>query len=115
MAEVAASIGAPSRSTNATSTALVPARDGRTVSRAEPVGVSAVRMVVDDATSATFAYSLPSADLGPITRDVVKTGPGTFASTGRDLSIAGDWTIVVTVRTGDFTEQRVEFTVPIRP
>lgn len=69
----------------------------------------------DLATSAMFEYSLPAAELGPITREVVKTGPGLFATTGRELSIAGDWTIVVTIRTGDFTEQRVEFTVPVRP
>ena len=118
-ARTAAAVG----SSTTIRTAETPTGSARLTVRPSRAGTNAVEVAfvdrdgapIDAATSATFAYSLPSADLGPITRDVVKTGPGTFASTGRDLSIAGDWTIVVTVRTGDFTEQRVEFTVPIRP
>ena len=109
--------------TTTTRTATTTTGSARLTLEPSRVGTNSVRVQfldeagepADLATSAVFEYSLPSADLGPIDRDVVKTGPGLFATTGRELSIAGDWTIVVRVRTGDFSEQRVEFTVPIRP
>ncbi len=110
---------------SATTTRTVDTSDGTARLTVDPsrVGTNSVRVQFLDASgqpadlanSATFEYSLPAAELGPITREVVKTGPGLFATTGRELSIAGDWIVVVTVRTGDFTEQRVEFTIPIRP
>jgi copper transport protein len=68
---------------------------------------------VDVANTMTAEFSLPSADLAPITRQVVKSGPGQFVLSGREMSLAGTWTLTVAVRTGDFSEQRTSFEVPI--
>jgi copper transport protein len=68
---------------------------------------------LDVANTMTVEFSLPSADLAPITRQVVKSGPGRFVLQGRELSLAGTWTVTLAVRTGDFTEQRTSFEVPI--
>ena len=57
--------------------------------------------------------SLPDKQLGPLTRQVVKISPGHYVLQGDELSIAGDWTITLAVRTSDFTEERTTFTVPI--
>ena len=69
---------------------------------------------VDVASSATIEFSQSSAGLAPITRRVPSSEPGVFVITGNELSIPGTWTIAVAVRTGDFTEQRTSFDVPIR-
>ncbi len=68
---------------------------------------------IDVANSISVEFSLPSADLGPITREVLKAGPGHYVIEGTELSIAGEWTITLSARTGDFTEQRTDFQVSI--
>ena len=65
------------------------------------------------ANTMTLEFSQPSAGLEPITRQVPASSPGTFILEGNELSIPGTWTVTVAVRTGDFTEQRTSFDVPV--
>jgi copper transport protein len=66
------------------------------------------------ANSMTIEFSQPSAGLEPITRQVPASEPGVFVLQGNELSIPGTWTVTIAVRTGDFTEQRTSFEVPVR-
>ena len=68
---------------------------------------------LDVANTLTIELSLPSKDLGPITRQVVKISTGHYVLEGDELSLAGDWTITLAVRTSDFTEERTTFQVPV--
>ena len=68
---------------------------------------------IDVANTLTVEMSLPAKDLGPITRQVVKLSPGHYVVDGDELSLAGDWTITLSVRTSDFTEERTTFPVTI--
>ena len=69
---------------------------------------------VDLASTLTVELALPEQDLGPIQREVLKSGPGQFVLEGNELSLPGDWQISVSARTSDFTEQSTTFTVPVR-
>lgn len=69
---------------------------------------------VNVANSMSIEFSQPSAGLEPITRQVPASEPGVFVIQGNELSIPGTWTITIAVRTGDFTEQRTSFEVPVR-
>lgn len=68
----------------------------------------------DVANTLTIEFFLPSAQLGPITRQVIKSGPGRFVLEGPELSLRGTWDITLKVRTGDFTQEQSRFQVPIR-
>ena len=68
---------------------------------------------IDVANTLTIDIALPEADLDAITRQTAKAGPGHFIYTGSELSIAGTWTVTLVARTGDFSEQRTSFQVPI--
>lgn len=65
------------------------------------------------ANTMSIEFSQPSAGLEPITRQVPASAPGVFVIQGNELSIPGTWTITLAVRTGDFTEQRTSFEVPV--
>ena len=68
------------------------------------------------AESVTLVMSLPSADLGPITREAVRAGPGALPARRRPTSrVAGDWTIEVRARVDRFTEEAGTTEVPIAP
>ena len=69
---------------------------------------------INVANSMSVEFSQPSAGLEPITRQVPASEPGVFVIQGNELSIPGTWTITIAVRTGDFTEQRTSFEVPVR-
>ena len=69
---------------------------------------------VDVANTLRAEFALPSAELGPIAREVVKVGPGTFVLEGSELSIPGEWEIDLVVRPSDFREVRTPFLVDIR-
>ena len=69
---------------------------------------------INVANSMSIEFSQPSAGLEPITRLVPASEPGVFMIQGNELSIPGTWTITIAVRTGDFTEQRTSFEVPVR-
>jgi copper transport protein len=68
----------------------------------------------DVANTLTIEFFLPSAQLGPITRQVIKSGPGRFVLEGPELSLRGTWDVTLKVRTGDFTQEQSRFQVPIR-
>ena len=69
---------------------------------------------INVANSMSIEFSQPAAGLEPITRQVPASEPGVFVIQGNELSIPGTWTITIAVRTGDFTEQRTSFEVPVR-
>jgi copper transport protein len=69
---------------------------------------------LDIANGLRAEFSLPDAGLGPIDREVVKVGPGSFVVQGSELSIPGTWEIALAVRPSDFREVRTPFTVEIR-
>jgi copper transport protein len=60
-----------------------------------------------------LSFSLPSAELGPIEQEATRLTPGHFTYEGSDLSIPGDWEIVVTTRTSRFEQEESTFTVGI--
>jgi len=68
---------------------------------------------INVANSMSIEFSQPTAGVAPITRQVLASEPGVFVIEGNELSVAGTWTITVAVRTGDFTEQRTSFEVPV--
>ncbi|CAB4726375.1 unannotated protein [freshwater metagenome] len=68
---------------------------------------------INVANSMSIEFSQPSAGVAPITRQVLASEPGVFVIDGNELSVAGTWTITVAVRTGDFSEQRTSFEVPV--
>jgi copper transport protein len=68
---------------------------------------------INVATSMSIEFSQPSAGVAPITRQVLASEPGVFVIEGNELSVSGTWTITVAVRTGDFSEQRTSFEVPV--
>jgi len=63
----------------------------------------------------TLELSLPSNQLGPIRRQPFLAGPGHYQLIGGDLSIPGDWTIVVRAQTSKFEEKTATFTVTVNP
>jgi copper transport protein len=61
-----------------------------------------------------IALTLPSADIGPISRDPLPAGPGHYILNDANLTPAGLWTITVITRTSEFDQVRTAFTVKIR-
>jgi len=68
---------------------------------------------IDVANTLAIDFALPAAELSAITRQTAKVGPGHFIYTGPELSIVGIWTVTLVARTGDFSQQRNSFQVPI--
>ena len=65
------------------------------------------------AESITLDLSLPSADLGPITREATRAGPAHFQLDGSDLAVGGTWTIDLHARVDRFTEASGSLEVPV--
>jgi copper transport protein len=61
----------------------------------------------------TLVLTLPSADLGPITRDASRAGPAHFQLDTDDLAVAGRWTVDVKARIDRFTEATGSTEIPI--
>lgn len=70
---------------------------------------------IDITDTLTIELSLPEEALGPIARQVAKVGPGHFILQDDDLAFPGQWTVTLSARTGDFSEERTSFQVPIAP
>ena len=98
----------PTGTVNLVVTPAVPGANTVHVQYADPTG-----RPVDVAKELTVQFALPERDLAPITRTAVVAGSGHFVLEGPALSVPGTWTITLAVRTGDFTEQRSSFEVPI--
>jgi copper transport protein len=88
-----------------------PARAGRNVLDVQYLDADGEPL--DVANSLRVEFSLPDAELGPISREVVKTGPGSFVMQGAELSIPGAWQVTLVVRPSDFREVRSPFTVEV--
>ena len=69
---------------------------------------------VDVATSMTAEFSLPALQIGPLTEQLFKIGPGRYATDTDLLSLAGDWSVTLLLRTGDFRIQRTPLELTIR-
>jgi copper transport protein len=63
----------------------------------------------------TLELSLPSNQLGPIRRQPFVAGPGHYQLSSSDLSIPGEWTIVVRAQVSKFEEQSAVFHVTVNP
>ena len=110
-APVTVSLSQPT-ATGSVALEVSPARAGTNTMVVQYTGVEG--QPVDVANSLTLEFSLPSAQLGPITRQVIKSGPGRFILEGPELSLRGAWDVTLKIRTGDFTQEQSSFQVPIR-
>jgi copper transport protein len=99
-------------STGTVNLVVVPARVGDNTLHIQYADASG--RPIDVANTLTIEFSLAAAELAAISRQTAKAGPGHFIYTGPELSIVGSWTVTLIARTSDFSEQRTEFTVPIR-
>jgi copper transport protein len=70
---------------------------------------------VDKATDMTLQFSLPSRDLGPITRTPFKAGPGHWQFEGDVLSIPGRWKITIVSRLSEFDEDQAVANLKVNP
>ncbi len=67
----------------------------------------------DEADELNVAAELPGKDIPAVTLDPTKAGPGHYVVSGAAFGVAGDWTVEVRARVGDFDEYTTEITVPI--
>lgn len=65
------------------------------------------------AESITLDLSLPSAQLGPISREAARAGPAHLQLDTEDLAVGGTWTIEVRARVDRFTEETGTAQIPI--
>jgi len=65
------------------------------------------------ADTVTLDLSLPSAQLGPITREATRAGPAHLQLNGNDLAVGGTWTIEVHARVDRFTEATGTVEIPV--
>lgn len=120
---------------------VTPARNaagiGTIFSKTEALGDDSVNLVVDPnrsgtnsvhlylldptgrpaelAQTVTLELSLPSNQLGPIRRQPFVAGPGHYQLNSGDLSIPGEWTIVVRAQVSKFEEKTAVFNVTVNP
>jgi copper transport protein len=53
-------------------------------------------------------------DIGPITRPLLKAGPGHYLTNGGLFTVPGTWTVTAEVRVDEFTENTATFEVKVR-
>lgn len=53
-------------------------------------------------------------DIGPLTVDLQRAGPGHFVASGLTVAVAGDWTLRLDLRTSRFDSYGTEIEVPVR-
>jgi copper transport protein len=58
--------------------------------------------------------ALPAKQIAPVSFNPHVAGPGHYVVDGASLSVAGKWTVSVTVRVSDFDEYATQFSVPIK-
>jgi copper transport protein len=71
----------------------------------EPVHFDAVRVL----------FRMPEEDIGPLVASAEATGPGEFVVHGHQLSVPGEWTLEIVVRSGEFDEERTTVDVVVNP
>lgn len=69
----------------------------------------------DLADTLTLELSLPSAQLGPLTREATRAGPAHLQLVGDDFAVAGRWHITVHLRSDRFTEVTGTTDIQIAP
>ncbi|HZR94661.1 MAG TPA: CopD family protein [Gaiellaceae bacterium] len=62
----------------------------------------------------TMAFTLPSKDVGAISVEGRKAGPGHYVVDNAVLGIPGTWSVSITARVSDFDEYTTDLQVPIR-
>ena len=88
-----------------------PARTGGTTLH---VYLTSPRGALDRADAITVTATLPARDIGPLPLEVFPAGPNHVTGPGVVLPLAGDWTIEVTARYGEFAEVRFRTVVTVR-
>jgi copper transport protein len=78
---------------------LINARDGTQYDRAKEV---------------TFAWSLPSKDIGPIEQVASRAGPGHFVITDATLGVSGRWSLTIGARVSEFDAYYKKLDISIR-
>jgi copper transport protein len=58
-------------------------------------------------------FRMPSEGIGPLIGEGVRLAPGHYVVQGRQLSVAGGWTLEVVARTGRFDEERTTVRVTV--
>ena len=66
-----------------------------------------------DVAEMTVVATLPSQGIGPLRFETRRLAPGHFVATGASLGFAGDWTLRLEGRQGEFTALVTTVTVPI--
>jgi copper transport protein len=89
----------------------------------DPAWVGANRLVVEvvdpdgaslDVPEVWASFELPEGDLGPLPVEFTRTGPGLFEAVApATIPVAGDWELVVVVRTSEIDTAAVRFAVPV--
>lgn len=62
---------------------------------------------------ALVRFRMPEQDIGPIVSEGLELGPGHFVVQGRELSVAGEWTMAIEMRVDEFTNARTEVTLRV--
>ncbi len=67
----------------------------------------------DDLESIQVALTQTELDLGPLTHELRRAGPGHYLINGTLFTVPGEWTVRVQVRIDEFTERTADMTVQI--
>lgn len=86
------------------------------------VGANQIHLYLFDAeTGAQFtaakevslSAALPEEAIGPLPLELRPSGPGHFVAPGAALGVAGEWTLLATVRVSAFDQYEADFDVPV--
>jgi copper transport protein len=69
---------------------------------------------IDNAQQVTVAASLPSKQIGPLSQDGIKSGPGHYTVTNLLLNVPGTWQLQVTELVSKFDQYNATVSVPVR-
>jgi len=67
----------------------------------------------DKVRSIDVQLTQPKLDIGPITRPLLKAGPGHYLTNGSLFTVPGTWTVTAEVRVDEFTEHTATFEVKV--
>jgi len=67
----------------------------------------------DKVRSIDVQLTQPELDIGPITRPLLKAGPGHYLTNGSLFTVPGTWTVTAEVRVDEFTEHTATFEVKV--
>jgi copper transport protein len=111
----AAGAGAPYTTEMHGEEVLVEATVGATATGPTTVDIAARDHGGDpiDPEEVTATLRLPARALGPIDLSLTEEGTGEFTSEGAELPFAGEWELVVTVRTSDIDQDRLVTTFTV--